>query len=616
MINYVEMTNWRLYEHHEMHFSPGITFLMGPNGVGKTSILEAVAYALTGEPSTVTHRGKLLRDPSQLATVRLSFTVDGKQYLVQRSQSHERADKAQLLRASDNRRLASSHKHVTAKIEDLMGVSADFLQRIVYMAEGDVFRFLNEPPGRAVDSQIRHVLGLTQLDEFVQGMAKAQREIRDRVRALQRLLQQMEQMDVHCNADLEQRLHDTDASRGQLLDNLRSAQQKISEHRRENEDLLRLTLLLDQALPSLRSDAAIWQRAQDTPVLALYPQLEQELEQQESAIQKAREDIARLDGERGAHQRTIDILLPYAERTDTLPCPVCRKPMTRDERQQIMQEVQDNTSRISEETSRLKGQLAQTTQARDSLDRQIRNLNELRNVLAHVGFRSVSAEATATELQRVTMSQRQGFQDQVTELEREAAQLEDDIAQLEAEKAESLAVRRQLQSQGYQTPEEAREALVALEVRALSLRAANSAAQMTLAAQRNVDLTDIYDQIARVWQAFLGEGDWSMQLDPDGNPLLEDRHGRQFDLSQFSGGEKTALLVILHTIIAHHFSQSDFLLVDEPLEHLDPVNRRSLVRFLVDAYQRNMFSQAIVATFEESLIRKYMSEDGVNVIHL
>jgi hypothetical protein len=52
------------------------------------------------------------------------------------------------------------------------------------------------------------------------------------------------------------------------------------------------------------------------------------------------------------------------------------------------------------------------------------------------------------------------------------------------------------------------------------------------------------------------------------------------------------------------------------VEHLDPINRRSLIRFLVSAYRRGSFEQAIVATFEESLIRKYMSEEGVNVIHL
>jgi len=166
MINSVEMVNWRAYDRHEVRFDPGITFIMGANGVGKTTILEAIAYALTGEPSTVGDRTKLLRDPTKLATVRLSFTIDDQTYAVERSQSSKRAESASLTRVGEHRRLANTHKAVTAEIERLMNVSADFLQRIVYMAEGDVFRFLDQPPGKALDLQIRRVLGLTQLGVF------------------------------------------------------------------------------------------------------------------------------------------------------------------------------------------------------------------------------------------------------------------------------------------------------------------------------------------------------------------------------------------------------------------------------------------------------------------
>jgi DNA repair exonuclease SbcCD ATPase subunit len=96
--------------------------------------------------------------------------------------------------------------------------------------------------------------------------------------------------------------------------------------------------------------------------------------------------------------------------------------------------------------------------------------------------------------------------------------------------------------------------------------------------------------------------------------MTNDGEQIRLDLRQLSGGEKTALLIQLHTIMAHHFSQSDFLMIDEPLEHLDPVNRRSLIRFLVDAFHHQIFGQAIIATFEESLIRKYQSNEGVNIV--
>ena len=84
------------------------TVLMGRNGVGKTSILEAIAYGLTGEPSTVQDRTKLLRDPNKPASVCLRFTIDDKAYQVERSQSDKRALKASLVPVGERKRLASN----------------------------------------------------------------------------------------------------------------------------------------------------------------------------------------------------------------------------------------------------------------------------------------------------------------------------------------------------------------------------------------------------------------------------------------------------------------------------------------------------------------------------
>jgi DNA repair exonuclease SbcCD ATPase subunit len=169
---------------------------------------------------------------------------------------------------------------------------------------------------------------------------------------------------------------------------------------------------------------------------------------------------------------------------------------------------------------------------------------------------------------------------------------------------------------GFKSLDGTRSSLVDLEVRSLSLRAAKKAARETLAAQRNVNLKAVYSEIARVWEMSAGREGWSLELDGRGMLVVSDPTGREFDLSQFSGGEKTALLVIIHTIMARNFSKSDFLMIDEPLEHLDPVNRRSLIRFLTSALQKGALDQLIITTFEESLTRKYISEEGVSIIYL
>ena len=616
MIRSVEMINWRAYDHKIVDFDTGITFLMGANGIGKTSILEAIAYGLTGEPSTVSHRGKLLRDPESPATVRLMFEVDDESYLVERSQSSARAENASLTQLGVRKPLATSHKKVTEHIEYLMGVSADFLQRIVYMSEGDVFRFLDQPPGKALDMQIRQVLGLTQLDQFAQAVKSAEKEIKEKLKTAQLFMGRLDALEVRTDEDLEHRLSDTGGSRESLLADLRASQDKIARYRADHEGLNHLAPLVRQALPILRQDPDTWSLAQQEPVNSLHTTLEERLGQTVSRIGDLQVTLARSEGEQATQQRALDILLPYADSDETLPCPVCRKPMTRQERESVIQDMRNDMHRLDETRENTQQQLKGVRREADRLRKEFGAISELRNALAHGRLQSVDPQATITNLNTLIEDQQTAFQEQMTGLETQAKELEREVAQLEMRRSGFLALRREMESLGYDSIAKARQALVGLETRSLSLRAVNNAAQETLTEQRNTSIVAIYEQIAQIWQVFMGRGNWRIQLDAAGMPIIENDQGRQLDLRQFSGGEKTALLVMLHTIIARHFASSDFILIDEPLEHLDAINRRSLVRFLIGAYRKDCFKQAIIATFEESLIRKYMSDEGVHVLHL
>ena len=45
------MLNFRQHARTEMMFDRGITAIIGPNGSGKTTVLEAIAWALYGQPA-------------------------------------------------------------------------------------------------------------------------------------------------------------------------------------------------------------------------------------------------------------------------------------------------------------------------------------------------------------------------------------------------------------------------------------------------------------------------------------------------------------------------------------------------------------------------------------
>jgi DNA replication and repair protein RecF len=64
------LTDFRNYEHLEVEFSPGINVLVGPNGQGKTNVVEAVAYLATFSSHRVATDTALVRAGAERAVIR------------------------------------------------------------------------------------------------------------------------------------------------------------------------------------------------------------------------------------------------------------------------------------------------------------------------------------------------------------------------------------------------------------------------------------------------------------------------------------------------------------------------------------------------------------------
>lgn len=615
MITYVEMINWRAFERREIELGPGINILTGLNGAGKTSVLEAISYALTGEAAMFNSktRPKLLRDPEKSATVNLVFEIGDAQYQVSRTQTPKSAGDAQLVRLPDGKVLAATHTGVTKQISKIIGVSDDFLRRIIYMAEGDVFQFLNDPPGEALELQIRQVLGLTQLDEFTQAVDKAEKQLKRRMGSVQELTADLDRLNIKHEASLKERLTAGEGVRTVLLEQLEDNKEQVIHLQRIQESAGRLQVLLLRFQEEMERLPERWQGFQATSLADYARQVEQHIDETARNGQEFALAIARHEGEKQGYQKTLLVLEPYENRSETLPCPVCQKPMTGPERQSVLAEIHTALSVLDQQIEQLRTEQVRNEDHLRELKRQLGLLGELRNLIVHGNITNLKPESSFEQI--ISAANKASEQKEyLGELERQRKEIQQRISKLQTEQAEFIAIQKRLHEFGFQRPEEVGETLVNMEIRLLSIRAASQAVENTLVAQRNLDLQCIYKQIAQLWGAFIGDEAWQVAFDADGMITLQNEIGRQFDLQQLSGGEKTALLIMLHTIISHHFSRSDFLMIDEPLEHLDPVNRRSLIRFLVQCYRRGIFKQAIVATFEESLIRKYLSEDGVNVI--
>ncbi|MCX5395465.1 SMC family ATPase [Streptomyces sp. NBC_00102] len=141
--------------------SAGLFLLHGPTGAGKTSVLDAVCYALYGAvPGARQSPGTSLRsdhaDPGTPTEVLLELTAGGRRLEITRAPAQARpkkkgdgytTEKAQSrLRVHDPEKgwqaLSKSHQEIGEEITQLLGMSRDQFCQVVLLPQGDFARFL------------------------------------------------------------------------------------------------------------------------------------------------------------------------------------------------------------------------------------------------------------------------------------------------------------------------------------------------------------------------------------------------------------------------------------------------------------------------------------------
>ena len=153
--------------------------LTGPTGAGKTTILDAIAFALYAKtPRGFKKYGELVHPGAELARVQLVFQVGGGVYRVTRAVGKKSEHRLEVEEGGRFRALPETEKAkaLAARLERLLGLSFDAFTRAILLPQGEFDRFLKgEPKERR--ALLASLFGL----ETLAAMRERAREHRDAV---------------------------------------------------------------------------------------------------------------------------------------------------------------------------------------------------------------------------------------------------------------------------------------------------------------------------------------------------------------------------------------------------------------------------------------------------
>ena len=199
-----------------------IFVVTGKTGAGKTTIFDAINFALYGEASGSSRDGKSLRsdhaDPTMKTEVELEFTLRGKNYLVRRSPQYLRTtlrggDKLVESKASaelilPDGRVLAKYQEVTREMEQILGITATQFKQLVMIPQGE-FKKLLEAPSDQKESIFRKIFGT----DFFQ---QVQKELSTQANELERSIKEVQRDRANQIAGFQYQVDNREVSDGEV----------------------------------------------------------------------------------------------------------------------------------------------------------------------------------------------------------------------------------------------------------------------------------------------------------------------------------------------------------------------------------------------------------------
>jgi exonuclease SbcC len=176
ILDRLELSNFKRFRHEEICFKDGITGILGNNGTGKSSIVQAIFFALYGVQATGIAADFIVSSfagPREKCEVRLDFRIGGDTYTVVRTFKKGKTITHDASFHKNGKLMATGVSPVETEVKRTLGMGPVDFKNTIYAGQKDLLTLLENTPGKRKEWFLR-ALGIDYLNTESQKILKEQ----------------------------------------------------------------------------------------------------------------------------------------------------------------------------------------------------------------------------------------------------------------------------------------------------------------------------------------------------------------------------------------------------------------------------------------------------------
>ena len=174
IIDRLILKNFKRFKNVDIRFSDGITGILGNNGTGKSSLVQAIFFALYGVQATGISPDYIVSsfaDPKDRCEIRLEFSVGGEKYTVIRTFKKGKTVQHDAEFYHNGRQRAKGVGPVETEVRRTLGMGPVDFKNTIYSGQKDLLNLLESTPGKRKEWFLK-ALGIDYLNTESQKILK------------------------------------------------------------------------------------------------------------------------------------------------------------------------------------------------------------------------------------------------------------------------------------------------------------------------------------------------------------------------------------------------------------------------------------------------------------